>query len=354
MAEDYAEDVLLREEDASSDFLSAKVEKLETNMVKVTDAVTKLTQFIDQLPSLAALADTAKGRKRTLSDSSAENMDTMDSDPIDDESDVRSLMASAGEKEDTSKKDDAAPAEEALLDRIDAEYSPDEPRGPALHEKLANIVTKRMENPLAADLIKKKEELFPRPSNCEVLAVPKVNAEIWRKMDNAQKGRDLRFSHAQRAVVKATTGVATMADKLLNFTSNEKGATVTVNKADLEKLVVMSTDVVSLLGFANRDLAFRRRELIRPALKSQFAPLCADSTPMTSSWLFGDNIHQTLTKVKQADQVGKETSSSFLAKGNYRHNRFKEHGKRRWGKQQDNQQSGNPNWKKGRKDQQKH
>ena len=349
----HLDDFVLDEEDTSSIALSTKVGALETNLVKVTDAVTKLTQFVQQLPSRAAAADTALGRKRMPSDSS-DPMDAMEVAAHDDhdESDVHSLMAASGEKaptEDASMKDPGADGE--LLDRIDAEYSPEEPSGPPLHEKLAKIVNKRLENPLSSELIKKKEEIFPRPANCDALAVPKVNAEIWRTMDKAQKGRDLRFSYAQRAVVKATTGVAVMADKLLNLTSSQSD-TVTVSKADLEKLIVTSTDIVSLLGFASRDLACRRRELIRPALKSQFAPLCADSTPMTSTWLFGDNIHQTLTKVKQADQVGKEASPSFLAKGHSRFHRFKDNSKRRWGKQQDRGQSGSQPWKKSRKEKQ--
>lgn len=75
---------------------------------------------------------------------------------------------------------------------------------------------------------------------------------------------------------------------------------------------MMSTDDVSPLCFVNCDIAFLSRKLIRPALKSQFSPLCAESTPMTSNCLFGEDIHSTMMRMKQTGQVGKEATSQAM------------------------------------------
>ena len=141
-----------------------------------------------------------------------------------------------------------------------------------------------------------------------------------------------------------------MADKMLAFTKNDTA----IPKSDLEDLVKTCLGAVSLLGFANREFSLRRRELIRPALKSQFGSLCGESTPITPEWLFGDDIHATLKKVKQAEQVGKEATQSghFLSKGGFRNSRYKDQSKRRHAKG-NNGSNTQSNWQRGKKDSRK-
>ena len=216
------DDFVYDNQDSVDDGLSAKVSALETNMVQVTEAVNNLTQIMSSFQS----ADTAERRKRRLSSASS-NMDTREED------DLKSLMGpkDTPSVDDTSLADGGDPEDADILDRVVAEWCPEEATGPPVERKLAEIVNNRLSTPLSAELIKKKEEDFPRPINCDTLAVPKVNTEIWRAMNHAQRSRDIRFSNLQKAVVKATTGVTTLADKLRLGVMQEK-----ISKCDDEKV----------------------------------------------------------------------------------------------------------------------
>jgi hypothetical protein len=61
---------------------------------------------------------------------------------------------------------------------------------------------------LSGTKLKEKAEKYCRPANCEKLIVPRVNAEIWDKLDNKTKHHDLRASTIQKAIVKAVNGNA--------------------------------------------------------------------------------------------------------------------------------------------------
>ena len=56
--------------------------------------------------------------------------------------------------------------------------------------KLAMIVNKLWLSKLTTDKPKEKVDKY-RPAYCERLIVPRVNQEIWTKLDHATKGRDI-------------------------------------------------------------------------------------------------------------------------------------------------------------------
>ena len=46
-------------------------------------------------------------------------------------------------------------------------------------------------------------EEYSRPSNCEKLNIPRVNGEIWDKVDNKTKHNDLRATSTQKTLAKS-------------------------------------------------------------------------------------------------------------------------------------------------------
>ena len=59
-------------------------------------------------------------------------------------------------------------------------------------------------------------------------------------------------------------------------------------------LITPSVDVVALLGHVNTQLAQFRREQIKPALKEEFSTICSSEVPLTSQYLFGDELAKQL------------------------------------------------------------
>jgi hypothetical protein len=43
---------------------------------------------------------------------------------------------------------------------------------------------------------------YCRPENCEKIITPKVNPEIWGKMNNFTKKKDIRMSKVQQVISK--------------------------------------------------------------------------------------------------------------------------------------------------------
>ena len=58
--------------------------------------------------------------------------------------------------------------------------------------------------------------------------------------------------------------------------------------------ITPSVDVVALLGHVNTQLAQFRREQIKPALKEEFSTICSSEVPLTSQYLFGDELAKQL------------------------------------------------------------
>ena len=83
-------------------------------------------------------------------------------------------------KETTSKSTDES---SNLLCQIASDFNDEEDTSRAVTNKLAEIVNKRFSAPLSEEKLKEKLGQYLRPDNCAKLAVPKVNPEIWMKLN---------------------------------------------------------------------------------------------------------------------------------------------------------------------------
>ena len=97
-------------------------------------------------------------------------------------------------------------AEDDLLSEIAQDFSTEDIIGPNVRQNLANILNQRWSSKIDESKLKDKMRKFDRPGNCEKLAVPKVNPEIWSKFQHATRGSDLRLANLQKTLVKV--GVA--------------------------------------------------------------------------------------------------------------------------------------------------
>lgn len=90
----------------------------------------------------------------------------------------------------------------------------------------------------------------------------------------------------QSAITKRTCAILSVADSLIKV--GEKH----------DKEIRNCLDAIYLLGHANTAMSMQKRELLRPALKSDYAGLCDSSTPVTSL-LFGDDPPKSLKQSRQ-------------------------------------------------------
>ncbi|XP_046863117.1 uncharacterized protein LOC124456835 [Xenia sp. Carnegie-2017] len=187
---------------------------------------------------------------------------------------------------------------DALLQEISHDLEQEEEVGENINQQLADIVNKRWSNKLPEAKQKEKMEKYSRPSNCEKFIVPRVNAEIWDKLDNKTKHNDLRTANTQKTIAKVGAVLSFTTDKLLQIRSKES--------PDVDKLITMNTDALALLGHTMCELSMRRRDAIRPNLSKDYSSLCASHVPVTT-YSFGDNLQTQLNDIRASNKISKAT-----------------------------------------------
>ena len=68
-------------------------------------------------------------------------------------------------------------------------------------------------------------------------------------------------------------------------------------------LVTQSVDVVALLGHVNIQLAQFPREQIKPALKQEYSTIYSAEVPLTSQYLFGDELAKQLRDARESSKT---------------------------------------------------
>ena len=129
---------------------------------------------------------------------------------------------------------------DALLDEISQDLEQLEEVGGNINKQLADIVNKRWSSKLTEAKQKEKMDNYPRPGNCERFAVPRVNEEIWGKLDNKTKHNDLRATSTQKLLAKVGTILTITTDKLLQMHN--------ADLPEVDQIITMNTDALALLG----------------------------------------------------------------------------------------------------------
>ena len=184
---------------------------------------------------------------------------------------------------------------------------------PPITPQLAEIIDKRWSTRLSDAKQKEKLDKYTRRENCERLLVPRVNAEIWEKIDQKTRQQDLRASVTQKALIKMGAILAKSTELLLQ----------SENKlSDTDLLITMNTDALALLGHTMSDLSQRRRDAIRPHSNKDYGSLCASQVPVTTL-LFGDDLQARLNNIRASNRISQprigqannKRGRSFLYKG---------------------------------------
>ena len=178
-----------------------------------------------------------------------------------------------------------------LFDEIDLELSEKEVLGPRVSDGLATIVNGRFSRKLSEKVQKEKFEAHNRPENCEKLVVPLVNKVVWAKLSLEQRKSDLKVAHAQHAIIKATTTIASVADQ--NEASRQNAG-----------LIRHCKDAIALLGHATHELSMFRCRAICPPVNPR---LCDEGIEITDN--LGDNLASALNDITEFDKIGHKAMS---------------------------------------------
>ncbi|XP_070182738.1 transcriptional regulator ATRX homolog [Littorina saxatilis] len=254
---------------------------------------------------LSALARGGKQKDDTSDDESRSPRKRKRTDEISDEDDeIEDLF-----QEMESCSNDA-------LNEIEQEFDLAEDVGPNISEKLAQIVERMKKGLLSEDKLQEKFEKYKKPGNCDI-TVPRVNPEIWDKIEHEARSRDLRVQQEQKMLLKATFALAKISDDLVQSASTQ-------SKAMLKTVM----DAVALILKTVHELSVDRRSRIVNAqnVNKKYRKLNSNDIPITDL-LFGNELKASLAAIDSASKLGNDFTQSVrgrkffpASKNGYREN----------------------------------
>ena len=99
-----------------------------------------------------------------------------------------------------------------------------------------------------------KVKRYKKPSNSTALTRVKVNSLIWDMLKPRAKMADLGFQKLQAPLAAAMTAVAQLADKLKEKKQRD--------------LLALAMDAPAIMGRVDRDLNFKRQEVLQPEVST--------------------------------------------------------------------------------------
>ena len=104
----------------------------------------------------------------------------------------------------------------SVITRLNDKYNTSENMGPAISEGLSNLLKRLIKdraNGKKDDERKRVLEHNLRPENCEVLAPPTVNKEIWGNISSISRSSDLEYQKMQKVLLRAMAPIMTVVDR---------------------------------------------------------------------------------------------------------------------------------------------
>ncbi|XP_028518407.1 uncharacterized protein LOC114576281 [Exaiptasia diaphana] len=310
------------------------------NLVGHTDLKDSLLEGMKQgFQEIASMLQSAHGAKRSVVDSDSENSSSETQQRVSRSKkhkgarfDLSDFSASGSSDIDVDaelaallKESSPDPSQElkqkGVLDDILQEFELEEAFSAPVDTNLASIVNKLARSKMSDDKLKEKLNKYNRPQNCEKLITPKVNSEIWAKISSSTRSRDVKLQKIQTMLMKATTVLVGLADKLVK---NEKD----------NSTVKSMFDSIAFISHANIEISHRRRDFIKPDLNKAYQQICSDQVEITDN-LFGDDLPQKIKDINATNKVGntlldKKKHSKSYHYDNRKHYSSKNEGRSGW------------------------
>lgn len=182
-----------------------------------------------------------------------------------------------------------------LLENIDNSLLLTDEAGPPVSDKLAKILNSKFQAEFDSEKRKELLSKYKVPSNCESFHVPKVNPEIWQKLNAHAKRSDMSLYTQQDTLIHVTSAISSVVDDLLS--ARQKNET-----PNYQSLIAQIIDSVALLGHVNRELSFKRRELLRTNLSQEFKQACSRNMKI-GKFLFGDDLSQVMQQIRSTNRL---------------------------------------------------
>ena len=307
---------------AHQDPMFSMLQNANKTLGAMADSILNMNQSLKRLhPSNTDDQLGPKWRKYSSKDEMSAS-DGSDEDGADSDAELQALCGTEGDKTFKDKPrvrlEQSDGGNDPSLSEVAEDLLNADESGPAAEKQLADFINNLWSKKLPDSKLKDKSAKYLRSVNCETLATPRVNPEIWDKLSHSVKQQDLRSSSTQKTVGTAGAVLCKSTEMLLEMKNSKQPK----SDSDIQKLIKLNTDAIALLGHAHVDLSHRRRESIEPHLNKGYAGLCASHVPVTAL-LFGNDLQTQPNNIRASNRV------STTAVGS-RHKNVKRHPSRNY------------------------
>ena len=194
-----------------------------------------------------------------------------------------------------------------IIDQIVTEKESPQAYGPPILENLASAVTKFWQTEARNEQkIKKLKNEYLVASNCPKFYVPTLNEEIIKNKNihHYYKRNDKRWFDLQNIVLKATSAVVEIANLCLEADNKNE----VIHSKDV---VVKAIDAITLLGKANHQMTFERKERLKNALSEDYKTIC-EQDHSDSKQLLGNDSADNVKKEKATHSMNQSISNKRL------------------------------------------
>ena len=128
-------------------------------------------------------------------------------------------------------------------------------------------------------------------------------------MSSTKRKTDLKISNLQQIIRKITFATLQTTNMLIHTSAPDN------------KIMTQQVDSIAMLGHLNTQLAQLRRDEIKPLLKAEYSTICSAEVPISSQYLFGDDLAKQLRDAKEESKIS-HSFATTSKNGPYRGRHF--------------------------------
>lgn len=268
--------------------------------------------------SMDKLQKTVQKQRRTenRASTSREISDSEDSSESDQEKQYESGEISSSGESDTEASSakkrkvtlSSSDRKKDKLKSLEKSFGKEANLGQPIDTELAKMINKGLGSTLdhKSETIKSLLNKYERPENCEYLDIPKVARSIWTSRQTAKniKDSDKLLQRTQMYLTKGLVPLVGIMNKTFHGESEES-----------EETFDMAVDVFSLLAHSHRDLSYQRKRMLMPAISAKYKGLCGDSTAITATQLFGEDLSEQIKDIDESGKISNKLTNKWSKKG---------------------------------------
>ena len=183
------------------------------------------------------------------------------------------------------------------LDSLRQQCGLEKPKGAPIDEGLAEVLNTLATEGLSETAIAERKSKVAEIENCDKLVAPRVNECVWDAIKDGARKQDSALQNTQKTILKGLMPIIRLGDSFLKAVQGTQPA------PEAKDAFEAITDGVALVLAGSHSLSIKRRDFLRPQVRTDFKAIFSTKCPMTTE-LFGDDLPKRLKDITDTNKIG--------------------------------------------------